>query len=276
MDMRMMNAAFPVTGQPIRVVMIDGEPWFAVADVCKILGHGSPSKAIRVLHKSEVRRVNTRTITLTSRQGNHVSAGGNTHQRGNPELNVISESGLYRLIMRSDMPAARPFQDWVTRELLPAIRRGDADLGAQRERMAETFAEAMELGEPTVSTVLVDDQGFEIRTDGSVHCLHGPMEPVLPTPYPETGPPFGLHFSCREIERVGIRGSIAHRPCRRLHFVDIVRQLRRTADQPAAPVATVGLVLTMGSAQVRGNAEHLAELLHRLGMTGDVNGRMPD
>ncbi|WP_418314504.1 Bro-N domain-containing protein [Roseomonas gilardii] len=38
-------------------------------------------------------------------------------------LALISESGLYKLIMRSDKPQARAFQDWVTRDVLPAIRK---------------------------------------------------------------------------------------------------------------------------------------------------------
>jgi hypothetical protein len=37
------------------------------------------------------------------------------------QLTVVSESGLYKLIMRSDKATARPFQDWVTKEVLPAI-----------------------------------------------------------------------------------------------------------------------------------------------------------
>jgi len=36
---------------------------------------------------------------------------------------LFSESGLYRLVMRSDKPEARTFQDWVTRDVLPAIRK---------------------------------------------------------------------------------------------------------------------------------------------------------
>nr|WP_320143399.1 BRO family protein [uncultured Cohaesibacter sp.] len=39
------------------------------------------------------------------------------------ELVLISESGLYKLVMRSDKPEARTFQDWVTRDVLPAIRK---------------------------------------------------------------------------------------------------------------------------------------------------------
>lgn len=44
-------------------------------------------------------------------------------KRGYPRMNAVSESGLYRLIMRSDKPEARQFQDWVIREVLPAIRK---------------------------------------------------------------------------------------------------------------------------------------------------------
>lgn len=42
------------------------------------------------------------------------------HNRG---LNLISESGLYKLVMRSDKKEAKQFQDWVTREVLPSIRK---------------------------------------------------------------------------------------------------------------------------------------------------------
>ncbi|WP_157596921.1 BRO-N domain-containing protein [Streptacidiphilus rugosus] len=263
MNTRMMNAEFPVTGQPIRVVVIDGEPWFATMDVCKILGHNrNTTEATRSLHKSETRRVNTRGIKFSPTGVSHVSAGGNGYQRGNPMLNVVSESGLYRLIMRSDKPAARPFQDWVSRELLPSIRRGDADLGAQRERMAETFAEALDLDRPAASPLMVDDQGFEIRTDGSVHCEHGMMAPVLPDPIEEAGPPFGVYYVCRSVEHVGIRGSIAYRPCRRLHFVDIVRQLlrQRTAEPAVAPAAPPHLVTLAGP------PAYVAEVLQLMGV----------
>lgn len=41
-------------------------------------------------------------------------------------ITLISESGLYKLIMRSDKPAAREFQDWVTHVVLPAIRKDGA------------------------------------------------------------------------------------------------------------------------------------------------------
>ena len=51
---------------------------------------------------------------------------------------LVSESGLYKLIMRSDKPEARKFQDWVTREVLPAIRKDGAYImGEEKVRTGE-------------------------------------------------------------------------------------------------------------------------------------------
>ena len=58
-------------------------------------------------------------------------------------LNLVSEAGLYLLIMRSDKVAARPFQQWVTSELIPSIRRGDIDVERERTRLRETVGEAL-------------------------------------------------------------------------------------------------------------------------------------
>ncbi|MEY9198345.1 prophage antirepressor-like protein [Sinorhizobium fredii] len=59
--------------------------------------------------------------------------------RGSPP-NCISESGLYRLIMRSDKPEAREFQDWVTRIVLPPIcRDGGYILGEEKVRLPAFF-----------------------------------------------------------------------------------------------------------------------------------------
>jgi len=54
------------------------------------------------------------------------------------DLTLLSESGLYKLIMRSDKPTARPFQDWVTRDVLPAIRKDGAYImGEEKVRTGE-------------------------------------------------------------------------------------------------------------------------------------------
>lgn len=83
-----------------------GDPWFVAKDVCDILG-------IDTNHLSEsLESDEMNTLRITE---------GNT--RGNPNKTIISEPGLYRLIMRSRKPEAKAFQRWVTHEVLPQIRR---------------------------------------------------------------------------------------------------------------------------------------------------------
>jgi prophage antirepressor-like protein len=234
MTTHLMHTEFPTTGQPIRVVIIDGEPWFVVADICRVLGHSNPRKVAASLGE-DCQRVDFRTVT--SGYVTHESPGQNAYQRGNPIANVVNESGLYRLIMRSNLPTARPFQDWVTRELLPSLRRGDTDLGAARERMAKTFAEALDIEPPVVDDrrIDVDDQPFEVRNDGHVYCPHGRMRLISPVREDELEPPFGPYYLCTEVERVGIRQHIAHHPpCQRLLLTAMMRHLLHRA----APVPT--------------------------------------
>jgi prophage antirepressor-like protein len=96
---------FEYEGKPVRVIQVDGEPWFVAADVCAVLDLENPTKAIMTLDADE--------RALTSIQGN----------RGEREANIISEPGMWRLVMRSDKPQAKPFQRFVTHDVLPAIRK---------------------------------------------------------------------------------------------------------------------------------------------------------
>ncbi len=91
----------------VRVVDREGQPWFVAADVCKALGISNTTVAMRLLDLDERARFN---LGL----------------RGLGAANILTESGLYKLIMRSDKPQARKFQDWVTKVVLPAIRKDGA------------------------------------------------------------------------------------------------------------------------------------------------------
>ena len=79
--------------------------------MCKALGLLNASNACRMLDPDE-RRVVTR---ATNRE--QFSLG-----RGSARLILISESGRYKLTMRSDKPHAKLFQDWIARVVLPAMR----------------------------------------------------------------------------------------------------------------------------------------------------------
>lgn len=92
----------------IRVVVLDGSPWFVAADVCRALGMDTARGSGQW----------TRGLSDDEKGLTSVHTPG-----GLQNVTIVSESGLYRLLMRSDKPNARPFQDWVTRDVLPSIRR---------------------------------------------------------------------------------------------------------------------------------------------------------
>ena len=99
----------------VRVVALEGNPWFVAKDVCNALCIEQASNACRFLGKDE-QQVVTRTT----------NSDLFTFGRGSSRLTLISESGLYKLVMRSDKKEAKAFQDWVTKIVLPAIRKDGA------------------------------------------------------------------------------------------------------------------------------------------------------
>lgn len=95
---------FDFKGTSLRTLTDEaGEPWFVAKDVCDILALSNATVALQSLDDDELTKFNL---------------GG---QHG--ESNIISEPGLYKLIMRSRKPEAKEFQRWVTHDVLPQIRR---------------------------------------------------------------------------------------------------------------------------------------------------------
>lgn len=93
----------------VRALSIDDEPWFVAKDVCDLLG-------VATNHLREEGR---------GLDDDEVSSLPNWEGRGSAPL-IISEPGLYKLIMRSRKPEAKAFQRWVTHEVIPSIRRHGA------------------------------------------------------------------------------------------------------------------------------------------------------
>lgn len=90
----------------VRTIVIAGEPFFVGKDVADILGYSNPLKALRDHVDDEDKGVN------------EMDTPG-----GRQQIILINESGLYSLILRSQLPKARQFKRWVTSEVLPTIRR---------------------------------------------------------------------------------------------------------------------------------------------------------
>lgn len=90
----------------IRTVVKDGEPWFVAKDICVALNISwQGSKSLDFLDDDEK------------------GVGFFPTPGGDQEMVIVSESGLYTLIVRSNKPEAKVFRKWVTSEVLPTIRK---------------------------------------------------------------------------------------------------------------------------------------------------------
>lgn len=119
----------PAFGE-IRETDQNGEPWFVAADVCRALDIGNPTQAIARLDSDE--------STLISNEGR--------------EMNIISEPGLYALVLGSRKPEAKAFKRWVTHEVIPSIRRtGGYIAGAESMTPEELMAKALTVAQKTLA-----------------------------------------------------------------------------------------------------------------------------
>lgn len=104
-------STFNFESKSIRTLAINNEPWFVAVDVCQALGLTQTTNALKNLDDDEV--------TLTSIKG---------ISKGNDQVNLVSESGMYTLILRCRDAVKKGsiphrFRKWVTAEVLPAIRK---------------------------------------------------------------------------------------------------------------------------------------------------------
>ena len=129
---------FDFNGQQVCTVILDGEPWFVTADVCRCVGlnfggaYGSAGRHTRHLADDEKKVVSAKEAKLLPPSGR----GGNT-------VGLVSEPGLYALIARSNKPAAKRFDRWVRHEVLPAIRKTGGYM-TKDANVAEVVADAVE------------------------------------------------------------------------------------------------------------------------------------
>lgn len=96
---------FNYNSNQVRTIIKEGEPWFVLKDVCEVLEISNPRMTTERLDDDE--KGVSQIDTLGGRQS----------------MNIVNESGLYNIILRSDKPNAKPFRKWVTTEVLPTIRK---------------------------------------------------------------------------------------------------------------------------------------------------------
>ena len=103
---------FQNTEWKIRVVMRDGEPWFVAKDVADCIEHSNVTKMCELCRDKD--KFVVRPSDLTSNDLLDVK---------NREYTLISESGLYRILAKCNLPKCEPFESWVFDEVLPSIRK---------------------------------------------------------------------------------------------------------------------------------------------------------
>ena len=90
----------------VRTMDMEGEVWFVGKDVAEILGYTNPSKALAD-HVDEEDKLNNESLSSLGQRGGW----------------LINESGLYSLVLSSKLPTARQFKRWITKEVIPSIRK---------------------------------------------------------------------------------------------------------------------------------------------------------
>ena len=99
----------------VRVVMRENKPWFVAKDVAACIEHSNVTKMCDICRAKDVDTINGKEFPNDLLE---YSEG-----RGNPNVCVISESGLYRILAKSSLPKCEPFESWVFDEVLPSIRQ---------------------------------------------------------------------------------------------------------------------------------------------------------
>ena len=122
--------------KPVRIMNINGEPWFVLKDVCEVLGMDS----------TQLKKVADR-LEEDEKGRTQITTPG-----GAQESWIISESGLYNVILRSDKPEAKPFRKWVTAVVLPSIRKNGGYIAGQEELSPqELMAKALLVAQKTLT-----------------------------------------------------------------------------------------------------------------------------
>lgn len=242
---------FTYEGQDVRSWLDEeGTPWFVLADLCRVL---------------DLR--NSRDVA--ARLDEDTKGVGQTDTLGGPQqVTIVSEAGMYEVVLRSDKPEARTFRRWITHDVLPALRR----TGTYTTPTTTTTA-APQTRAAVTATVTRRDAGMRVENDwGDLVPRVEPCRPVermpmtygliiatgttstgthvideLMSPDPEHGRWVSLRLRAgrpahtitreRDVERYWLASAV------RLRHVDAAAQVLASAD-PVVRARGAGVILT--------------------------------
>ena len=136
----------------VRTINKDGEPWFVAADVCRALDLGQVTNTIRRLDDDEKALISIKGIS-----------------RGNDQVSIVNEPGLYSLVLGSRKPEAKAFKRWITHEVIPSIRKNGGYIAGQ-ETMTddELLANALMVAQRKIAA---RDKQIEVQ-EKQIEAMH--------------------------------------------------------------------------------------------------------
>ncbi|MBB4267834.1 BRO-N domain-containing protein [Roseospira visakhapatnamensis] len=191
--------AFDFETLPVRMAERQGEPWFVLADVCRVLGIANSRDAAARLDDDEKGVVTTDTLG------------------GPQDMTLVNESGLYSLTFTSRKPVAKRFKKWVTADVLPTIRKtggygaatgGDLRVPVQAARVMR------QLKLETNPALRRTHYAFLVRLCASWGVEAPPLEEIGrdAPPLPDVAAPFFAGLD--RLTELGVRWNHARRPDR--------------------------------------------------------------
>lgn len=138
-------------GETIRIIEQNGKPYFVATDVAKVLGHTNPQRAVREFCKGV-------TEIVTPSNG------------GLQATKVITESDVYRLVVRSKLKSAERFESWVFDEVLPSIRQDGGYIVATPEQTPEEImARALVVANSTIERIEAERKAIVAEKEALLH-----------------------------------------------------------------------------------------------------------
>ena len=101
------NQTFHFQGKEIQIKVVNNEPWFLVSDIAKALGNSDVSNMVKSANIKE----------------KHKGTYGVRTLGGEQKMLFVDEAGMYKILMKSRKAVAERFQDWVSEQVLPSIRK---------------------------------------------------------------------------------------------------------------------------------------------------------
>ena len=146
---------------PVRMINEDGELWFYVNDLCKSLNIKNPHDTLTRIDEDDLGK--TEVIDRLGRK---------------QDINIVNESGMYAIVLQSNKPEAKKFKRWITKEVLPSIRKTGKYEVEKLEKISEDerrvlVRNTLKKNEKNVHSILKEHAGMKDWFEYAIWHNHG-------------------------------------------------------------------------------------------------------